>query len=299
MSVVNNWEKRSRAFRSFTQGTGPPWSGRDVGDDLVRKSQKQDIVVTTYSLAHRDEATLSKIRWECLVLDEAQNIKNPSARQSQAVRKLNSRYRIALTGTPGGEPTFRTLVNYGVSQSGYLKIRPGFPHPFCHSIEKFHSPAQTEKLKRLIQPFVLRRVKTDSTIINDLPEKIETKVFCNLTKEQATLYEAIVKEMLEKIAKSEGIERKGLVLSTLLKLKQVCNHPAQFLQDQSVLPGRSGKFLRLEEDARGNSVRRRQGAHLYSVLPRWWKNAQTASSGNLHLRGSFLHGGTPVKHAMR
>src|SRR5207245_1688600 len=104
-----------------------------------------------------------------------------------------------------------------------------------------------EMLKHLIQPFVLRRVKTDKEIIKDLPDKMEMKVYCNLTQEQASLYEAVVKEMMEKIAEADGIERKGLILSTLTKLKQVCNHPAQFMRDGSSLPHRSGKLERLEE----------------------------------------------------
>jgi len=177
---------------------------------------------------------------------------------------------------------------------GYLKSVQDFRTRFVTPIEKFHSPAQTEKLKRLIQPFVLRRVKTDSTIINDLPEKIETKVFCNLTKEQATLYEAIVKEMLEKIAKSEGIERKGLVLSTLLKLKQVCNHPAQFLQDQSVLPGRSGKFLRLEEMLE-EILSEGDKALIFTQFAEMGKMLKQHLQETYTCEALFLHGGTPRK----
>ena len=114
-------------------------------------------------------------------------------------------------------------------------------------IERYHSHRHAETLKKVIQPFVLRRLKTDKSIIKDLPEKMEMTVFCHLTKEQATLYEAVVQEMLDKIEESEGIKRKGLVLSTLMKLKQVCNHPAQFFHDNSAIKGRSGKLIRLIE----------------------------------------------------
>jgi SNF2 family DNA or RNA helicase len=130
---------------------------------------------------------------------------------------------------------------------GYLGSGKDFRANFAIPIEKYRNKDRAEALKRVIQPFVLRRLKTDKTIIADLPDKLEMKVFCNLTREQASLYEAVVKEMLEQIENSEGIERKGLILSTLLKLKQVCNHPAHFVGDGSSLPGRSGKLARLEE----------------------------------------------------
>src|SRR2546427_752089 len=136
-----------------------------------------------------------------------------------------------------GTPTLRAIsFCYGTD----------FRKKFGIPIEKYHDANRAETLKRLIQPFVLRRLKTDKAIIHDLPDKMEMKVFCNLTQEQASLYEAVVKEMIEKIEQAEeGIERKGLILTTLLRLKQVCNHPAQFMGDGSSLPGRSGKLARL------------------------------------------------------
>lgn len=134
---------------------------------------------------------------------------------------------------------------------GYLGTASKFRQSLANPIERYHDPQKSQTLKQLIQPFVLRRLKTDKSIIADLPDKLEMKVYANLTSEQATLYEAVVKEMLEKINNAEegGIERKGLVLSTLLKLKQVCNHPAQFTKeiDYRLLDGRSGKLERLLE----------------------------------------------------
>jgi SNF2 family DNA or RNA helicase len=130
---------------------------------------------------------------------------------------------------------------------GYLKSARYFRTNFALPIEKYRDKDRAERLRRMIQPFVLRRLKTDPKVIKDLPDKMEMKVYCNLTKEQASLYEAVVAEMIEKIENSEGIERKGLVLATLMKLKQICNHPALFLQDGSPLPGRSGKLARLRE----------------------------------------------------
>jgi SNF2 family DNA or RNA helicase len=174
---------------------------------------------------------------------------------------------------------------------GYLKSAQDFRSSYAIPIEKFRSSAHTEKLKHLIQPFVLRRLKTDSTIINDLPEKIETKVFCNLTKEQATLYEAIVKEMLEKIEETEGMARRGLVLATLLKLKQVCNHPAQFLQDKSALPERSGKFIRLEEMLE-EILAEGDKALIFTQFAEMGKMLKQHIQDTLACETLFLHGGT-------
>ncbi|MCL0069766.1 DEAD/DEAH box helicase [Dehalococcoidia bacterium] len=247
MSVVGNWKKEVERF-------GPPLkvmvhhgADRLSGKAFEREVKKHDLVISTYALAHRDEELFSKAHWECVALDEAQNIKNPAAKQTQAIRKLNANHKVALTGTPVENRLSELWSIMEFLNPGYLKSANDFRTSFVIPIEKYRNPTRAETLKRLIQPFMLRRTKTDPTIIKDLPEKMEMNIFCNLSQEQATLYEAVVKEMLEKIEDSEGIERKGLVLSTLLKLKQVCNHPAHFLQDSSKLLGRSGKLVRLEE----------------------------------------------------
>src|SRR4030043_1494666 len=131
--------------------------------------------------------------------------------------------------------------------SGFLGTQTEFKNRFFIPIQAGRDPEAAERLRRLTIPFVLRRLKTDKAIIADLPEKMEMKVFCTLTKEQASLYEAVVKETMETLDETEGIKRKGIVLATLLKLKQVCNHPAHFLGDNSPIPGRSGKLTRLTE----------------------------------------------------
>ncbi|MCX6000888.1 MAG: SNF2-related protein, partial [Chloroflexi bacterium] len=247
MSVVGNWEREIERFGPSLKVMVHHGADRLSGTAFVREVNKHDLVISTYALAHRDERLFSVVKWERVTLDEAQNIKNPAARQTQAIKKLNTNHRVALTGTPVENRLSDLWSIIDFLNPGYLKSASDFRTRFVIPIEKYRNPGRAETLKRLIQPFVLRRLKTDSTIINDLPEKMEMKVFCNLTQEQATLYQAVVKEMLDKIEHSEGIERKGLVLSTLSKLKQVCNHPAQFIQDGSKLPGRSGKLVRLEE----------------------------------------------------
>jgi len=247
MSVVGNWQKEVERFAPSLKVMVHHGADRLTGKKFGREAKKNDVILSTYALAHRDEDTLSEVHWQHIVLDEAQNIKNPAAKQTQAIKKLKAAHRIALTGTPVENRLSELWSIMDFLNPGYLKSAQHFRTNFALPIEKYRKKERAEILRHIIQPFVLRRVKTDPKVIKDLPEKMEMKVYYNLTREQASLYEAVVAEMIERIDKSEGIERKGLVLATLMKLKQICNHPALFLQDGSILEGRSGKLARLEE----------------------------------------------------
>ncbi len=247
MSVVGNWQKEVERFAPSLKVMVHHGADRLTGKKFAREAKKNDLVICTYALAHRDKDTLSEVHWQHVVLDEAQNIKNPAAKQTQAIKKFKAAHRIALTGTPVENRLSELWSIMDFLNPGYLKSAQHFRTNFALPIEKYRKKERAEILRRIIQPFVLRRVKTDPKIINDLPEKMEMKVYYTLTSEQASLYEAVVSEMLDRIENSEGIERKGLVLATLMKLKQICNHPALFLQDGSILEGRSGKLARLEE----------------------------------------------------
>lgn len=247
MSVVGNWQKEVERFAPSLKVMVHHGADRLTSKIFAKEAKKNDLVICTYALAHRDEETLSTVQWQHVVLDEAQNIKNPAAKQTQAIKKLEAEHRIALTGTPVENRLSELWSIMDFLNPGYLKSAQHFRTNFALPIEKYRKKERAEMLRRIIQPFVLRRMKTDPKIIKDLPDKMEMKVYYNLTREQASLYEAEVAEMMERIEESEGIERKGLVLATLMKLKQICNHPALFLQDGSVLEGRSGKLARLEE----------------------------------------------------
>jgi SNF2 family DNA or RNA helicase len=182
-----------------------------------------------------------------VILDEAQNIKNSETKQAKAARAIPADYRIALTGTPVENHVGDLWAIMEFLNPGFLGSPGEFRRNFFIPIQAEQNQEAMERLKRLTAPFILRRLKTDKTIIRDLPKKMEMKVFCPLTKEQAGLYTAVVKESIEAIEGSQGIGRKGAILATLTKLKQVCNHPAQFLKDHSPIPGRSGKLARLTE----------------------------------------------------
>jgi non-specific serine/threonine protein kinase len=220
---------------------------RPRGKEFTAAVRDADLVVTTYSIAARDADALANIKWHRLVLDEAQAIKNAATRQAAAVRALPAQHRIAVTGTPVENRLADLWSILEFANPGLLGSAPAFRQRFAEPIERHGNEEAAGRLRRLTGPFILRRVKTDKSIISDLPEKLEMEVLCNLTSEQGSLYQAVVSDMLARIEQSEGVERRGLVLATMTKLKQVCNHPAQLLHDGSRLVGRSGKLARLEE----------------------------------------------------
>jgi non-specific serine/threonine protein kinase len=247
MSLVGNWQRESARFAPGLKVHVHHGAERLSGAALQEAVRGSDLVLTTYALAARDREELASVEWGRVVLDEAQNVKNAAARQSQAVRAFRTPRRIALTGTPVENRLGELWSILDFLNPGLLGPLAGFRRRFATPIERFHDAERAAELQRLTRPFILRRLKTDRRIIRDLPEKHEMRVFCNLTREQASLYQATVDEMLARIETSEGIERRGLVLATLTRLKQVCNHPAHLLRDGSALEGRSGKVARLEE----------------------------------------------------
>ncbi|HEX4715601.1 MAG TPA: DEAD/DEAH box helicase, partial [Ktedonobacteraceae bacterium] len=248
-SVIGNWHKEIERFapslRALVHQGGTRMKEKQV---FTETCQAHDVVLTSFALARLDEKLLQGMKWHRVVVDEAQNIKNPQAAQTRAILKLSSSHRLALTGTPV-ENRLRDLWSiFNFLNPGYLGKEAQFRKTFETPINKDNDSIRLITLKRLVEPFILRRVKTDKRIINDLPDKIEQKIYCTLTPEQASLYEAVVKDVEERIQEAEGIQRRGLILATLLKLKQICNHPAQFLQDGSAFASeRSHKFQRIGE----------------------------------------------------
>ncbi len=256
MSVVGNWIHETKRFTPHLKMLVQHGPERLMGETLLERAAASDLVLTTYALAHRDIETLSKVAWRRLVLDEAQYIKNPVAKQSQAVRSIPAEHRVALTGTPVENRLSELWSIMDFLNPGYLGGPAQFRTRFAVPVERYRDKARAEQLRSLIRPFVLRRLKTDPTVVADLPEKIEGREFCHLTSEQASLYESCVRRMLGEVDQADGIHRRGLVLSALIRLKQVCNHPAQMLREHAegggdiahaVDPRRSGKCVRLLE----------------------------------------------------
>ncbi|MFI6820689.1 SNF2-related protein [Micromonospora sp. NPDC050187] len=247
MSLVGNWQREATRFTPKLRVHVHHGADRARGERFAEAVHDTDLMITTYAVAARDAVALAGVDWHRVVVDEAQAIKNAATRQAEAVRALPARHRIAVTGTPVENRLADLWSIMQFANPGLLGPAASFRRSYAEPIERHGDEETAGRLRRVTGPFVLRRLKTDSSIISDLPEKLEMEVLCNLTAEQAALYQAVVDDMLAKIESSDGIERRGLVLATMTKLKQVCNHPAHLLRDGSALPGRSGKLARLEE----------------------------------------------------
>jgi SNF2 family DNA or RNA helicase len=303
-SVVTNWEREIRRFAPALTTLLHQGAARLRGDEFTQAIKSVDMVLTSYALVRQDAEMLQSIAWRGVILDEAQNIKNPSARQTQAARKLNADFRMALTGTPVENRLSELWSIMQFLNPGYLGTRQDFRNQFAIPIERYGDQEATQRLKKLTGPLILRRVKTDPQVIQDLPEKVETRVYCQLTDEQASLYQAVVQDAMTDVEESEGIKRRGLVLSMLMQLKQICNHPMQYLHqggknsantnpDQE-LAGRSGKLERLMElleeilAENNRALIFTQFAEMGDLLAAYLPQATGSAV-------QFMHGGTPAR----
>ena len=292
MSLVGNWQREAARFTPGLRVHVHHGADRlDRADALA----EAELVITSYGVATRDRAELSGITWARVVCDEAQNIKNHATKQARAIRTLPAATRIALTGTPVENRLSDLWSIMEFTNPGLLGTAERFREDYAIPIERHGSDDATQALQRVTRPFVLRRLKTDKAIISDLPDKQEMKVWCNLTPEQASLYAATVADMLSRIEEAaDDISRRGLVLATMAKLKQVCNHPAHLLGDGSRLPGRSGKLARLEEIC-DEIVAEGDKALCFTQYAEFGRMLQPHLAGRLGCPVLFLHGGTPKK----
>jgi SNF2 family DNA or RNA helicase len=292
-SVVGNWRKEAQRFAPALPVLVHHGVSRTRGPEFLDEAGRHALVISSYSLVHRDIEILRDVPWSGIILDEAQNIKNSETQQSRAVRSLAADYRIALTGTPVENNVGELWAIMEFLNPGFLGNAAEFRRNFLLPIQRRADSDATVKLRKLTAPFILRRLKTDRSVLQDLPDKMEMKVYCNLTPEQASLYKSIVDDAGQALDATTGIQRKGVILAALTKLKQVCNHPAQFLGDDSPLPGRSGKLARLTEMVE----------ELLSEGDRALIFSQYADMGErlrAHLAATFgqevllLHGGVPA-----
>jgi SNF2 family DNA or RNA helicase len=247
MSLVGNWEREAARFAPDLRVYAHHGRERLRGADLGTRLGDADLVITTYATATRDADELSGYDWRRVVLDEAQAIKNSLSQSAKAVKRLRAAHRVALTGTPVENRLAELWSIMDFLNPGMLGTGEHFRTRYAIPVERHGLTEPARRLRDVTRPYVLRRLKTDPSIISDLPEKIEIKQYCQLTSEQASLYQSVVDDMMEKIESTEGIERRGNVLAAMTKLKQVCNHPALLLHDRSAIAHRSGKVIRLEE----------------------------------------------------
>jgi len=297
-SVVGNWKKEAERFTPDLPVLVHHGLQRTRGDAFRKQVKGHALVLSSYALLYRDREAVAKVDWANVILDEAQNIKNPETKQAQAARSLRAGCRMALTGTPVENHVGDLWSILEFLNPGFLGTQAEFRRRFFIPIQANRDPEASTRLKRLTGPFILRRLKTDKSIIADLPDKLEMKVFCNLTKEQASLYAAVVAEASKAIDGSEGIQRKGLILGTLSRLKQVCNHPAQFLGDNSPIPGRSGKLARLTEML-DEALQEGDRALLFTQFTEMGHLLQRHLQAEFGRAVLFLHGGVPARQRDR
>lgn len=294
-SVLGNWEREVKKFGSTLKVILHHGDKRPKGKAFATAVKGKDLVITSYALIHRDVKELQSVTWQGIVLDEAQNVKNPEAKQSQTVRQLESSFRIALTGTPVENRLQELWSIIDFLNPGYLGPRQFFQRRFAMPIEKYGDAASLKTLRSLVSPFILRRLKSDRTIIQDLPEKQEMTVFCGLSSEQAALYQQAVENSLAEIDSAEGLQRRGMILALLVKLKQICNHPGQFLKEATLKqPQRSGKLQRLEEMLE-EVLSEGDHALIFTQFAEWGKLLKPHLEQHLNREILFLYGSTSKK----
>ncbi len=238
-TLLGNWERELETFAPSLKSFIYHGFNREFSTDC-------DVILTTYAILRIDLEEFKKENWDILIIDEAQNIKNSSTSQTQAVKAIKAGMKIAMTGTPVENRLSELWSIFDFINKGYLGSITDFSKNYSMPIEKFKETARAQKLKQAISPFMLRRLKTDKTIISDLPEKIVLNEYCYLTKAQAALYEKVLSQSMTEIhAAGQGINRRGAIFKLITSLKQVCNHPYHFLKHGDMGPGASGKTEKL------------------------------------------------------
>ncbi len=238
-TLLTNWQKE---IEKFTPDLKPHiYHGQKRKLDV----SKSDLIITTYGIVRSETEKFQETKWHSIVIDEAQNIKNPGTNQTKAIKKLKSDVKIAMSGTPVENrlSEYWSILDY--TNKGYLGSLKKFTKEFARPIQIDRDKEKADIFRKITQPFILRRLKSDKKIIKDLPKKIENNQYCSLTKEQAAIYQNVVNYIMKRIESSEGITRKGLVLKLITALKQICNHPYQFLKKGKLKVELSGKSMLL------------------------------------------------------
>ncbi|MGL5064026.1 MAG: DEAD/DEAH box helicase, partial [Microcoleus sp.] len=299
-SVLGNWEREAKKFGPTLKVLVHHGEKRAKGKAFAAAIKGKDLIVTSYSLVFRDAKEFQGVKWQGVVLDEAQNIKNSEAKQSQAVRQIEADFRIALTGTPVENRLQELWSILEFLNPGYLGPRNFFQRRFAIPIEKYGDRESLQSLRSLVRPFILRRLKTDKSIIQDLPEKQEMNVFCGLAIQQADLYQKIVESSMAELESAEGIQRRGMILALLVKLKQLCNHPAlltaesksKFGEIKTQESGKLQRLLEMLEEVLAEGDR----ALIFTQFAEWGKLLKPHLERHLGREVLFLYGGIKQQH---
>ena len=288
-SLLGNWQKEAARFTPGLPVTVLHGAHAATLSDRFTKSDAF-LTITTYRMAMSIEA-LEEPLWDCIILDEAQAIKNPGTKQTRQIKRLKSRMRIAMTGTPIENDLSNLWSLFDFLNKGLLGSMEEF-RGFCRGLEQ--NPEGYAKLKNMIAPFLLRRVKTDKKIISDLPDKLEQLDYVTLSPKQTVLYRKLLAETSEKVENSDGMQRRGIVLALLLHLKQICNHPDQYLGTEEYSPAQSGKFELLKQLAQ-TIAEKRERMLVFTQFKELTGHLDDYLAEVFGRRGGVIHGGVPIK----
>ena len=247
LSVVHNWETEAARFMPHLRVGVHHGDSRNDHEGFPDWMRNVDMVITTFATATRDVDVLAECSWARVVIDEAQNLKNARTNAAKAIRRIPATQRLALTGTPVENRLADLWAVMDLVNPGVLGSSEKFRQNVARPIERERDEAATKRLRTVIGPFLLRRSKADKTLVPELPDKIEATAWATLTREQASLYRAVTNKLLERLPSLDGMSRRAAIVTTITKLKQICNHPVHYLGDGGRLDGRSGKLTRLDE----------------------------------------------------
>ncbi len=300
-SLISNWQSEINRFLPGlkTCVAHPGFTSSDPQPDKIKTNKEfkltktqlngLDLVITSYSLVKK-YAWLAKYSWHCLILDEAQAIKNPGTQQTRAVKALPAAHRIVMTGTPVENRLSDLWSLFDFLNPGLLGNKTEFSN-FAKTLKD--NPNGYARLRQMIFPYILRRLKTDKTVISDLPDKVEMKVFADLSPKQVVLYKKSVQDLKQAIETAEGIQRKGLVLSFLLRFKQLCNHPDQITGSGDFKETHSGKFMRLGSICE-TVYEKRERVLVFTQFKEMTEPLRAFLETIFHHPGLVLHGSVPV-----
>lgn len=295
-SLLGNWKSEMERFTPSlrTLYLHPSEVSKERLESISRRPDRAlagiDVVLTTYGMLYR-QTWLMNVEWQLVVIDEAQAIKNPAARQTKAVKKIQADARIALTGTPVENRLSDLWSLFDFLCPGLLGTQKKFKD-FVKALNA-RKDQRYAPLRQLVQPYILRRLKTDKRVISDLPDKAEVRAFCSLSKRQAALYAKLVREMGDALENQDGIRRRGLVLAYLMRFKQLCNHPSQVLGDGAYQPKDSGKFARLAEICEEIAARQEK-ALVFTQFREMTEPLASFLKSVFGRAGLMLHGSTAV-----
>ena len=282
-TLISNWENEIKKF------TPDLTYFIYHGSNRTFPLETYDIILTSYGVVRLDLDMFVDQRWFLCIIDEAQNIKNPNTEQTKAIKSVDARSKVALTGTPIENKLMDYWSIFDFTNKGYLSTKDDFKRQYVMPIEKLEDEETLDDLRTIAKPFVLRRLKTDDDIKKELPEKFINDIYCTLSKKQIKLYNAILDEIFFDIENSKGIQRKGIILKILTALKQTCNHPAQFLDIKNPKISESGK-MELLVDILSNILDANEKVLIFTQYVEMGKLIQELISKKFKQEVLFLHG---------